>query len=396
MNVFEPVDGGEAGEIVRAARSDNTTLRIEGGGTRGGLGRPVQAHDILSTRRLSGILIYEPSEMVLRVRAGTPLSEIETALESNGQMLPFEPADYRRIFDSRGEPSIGALAACNISGPRRLRAGAARDAMIGVRFVNGAGEELSSGGRVMKNVTGLDLVKLQAGAFGTLGLLTEVTFKLLPRPECTGTLVIEGLDSSNAIAAMSAALRSPFEVSGAAYLPAMEGGPVSRTAIRIEHFRNSVDYRSGELACQLSEYGTAVVMGDEPSRRLWAELRDVTALSASVEDVIWRVSLRPSMAKTFLGTIEAAGVEFRYLLDHGGGLIWLAVPAEDDACAHLVRNAIPHGAGHAMMFRAPDALRSSLDVFQPLSRPVMQLTAGIKASIDASGIFNPGRMYAGI
>lgn len=396
MKETAPSSSAEVCAIIKSARADNRTLRIEGGGTRAGLGRPVQADELLSTRNLSGILIYEPAEMVIRARAGTSLREIASALDGNDQMLPFEPMDHRPLYGTQGEPTIGALAACNVSGPRRIRAGAARDSLIGVRFINGAGEELSSGGRVMKNVTGLDLVKLQSGAHGTLGLLTEVTFKLLPKPECTGTLVLDGLDDERALAAMSAALQSPFEVSAAAHV-AMEGDTAaSQTAIRVEQFKPSVDYRLRELAGKLADFGAARMLGDDASQIFWRDVRDAKALAASPGDCIWRVSIRPSAAAKFLSAIRAAGLSFRHLLDHGGGLIWLALDVEDDAGAAIIRASIPAGTGHCMLLRAPDAMRETTPVFQPLAEPVMKLSAGIKNSLDAGGIFNPGLMYAGI
>jgi glycolate oxidase FAD binding subunit len=391
---FAPASGEEASDIIRDACANNRTMCVEGGGTRTGLGRPVVSDDTLSTRNLSGILIYEPAEMMIRARAGTPLAEIEAALESNNQMLPFEPVDYRHVYGTQGSPSIGALAACNLSGSRRIRAGAARDSLIGVRFINGAGQELSSGGRVMKNVTGLDLVKLQAGAFGTLGLLTEVTFKLLPKPEATGSLVLDSLDEVNAIKAMGTALQSPFEVSAAAHVVNASGG--TQTAIRVEQFKPSVDYRLGELQKRLAEFGTARVLEDQESQSFWQDVRDVKVLSCAADSAIWRISIRPSAATASLQNLRNAGLQFQSLLDHGGGLIWLSVDADGDAGAGKIRSAIPAGAGHAMLVRAPDAVRQSVPVFQPLAEPVMKLTAGIKKSLDAGGIFNPGRMYAGI
>ena len=393
MTEYAPATAAEACEIVRAARGDGRTLRIEGGGTRAALGRPVDADDVLITRALSGIVFYEPAEMVLRARAGTPLAQIEAALDDNGQMLPFEPMDHRRLFGSHGEPTIGALAACNISGPRRIRAGAARDSLIGVRFVNGAGEDLSSGGRVMKNVTGLDLVKLHCGAYGTLGLLTEATFKLLPKTETSASLVLEGLDESAAVEAMSDALKTPFEVSAAAYLP--DNGR-SRTVFRLEHFNQSVAYRCEALAKRLAAFGTAGVIDAQASRDLWRDIRDVALLREPHDANIWRVAIRPSAVVVYLAALREAGLVFRYLLDHGGGLLWLSSASEPADAAAIIRAALPAGAGHAMLARASEAQRRATPVFQPLSDAVMKLSANVKASIDPAGLFNPGRMYAGI
>ncbi|MEL7414796.1 MAG: FAD-binding protein, partial [Pseudomonadota bacterium] len=213
---------------IADARAASTPLEIVGGGTRLGLGKPVQASDQLSTRGLSGITLYEPGALTLVAQAGTPLAEIEEALARENQRLAFEPMDHRALLGSEGEPTIGGVVAANVSGPRRVQAGACRDSLIGVRFVDGRGTVLKNGGRVMKNVTGYDLVKLMAGSYGTLGILTEVSFKVLPAPEARQVLLFDGLDVAQAVACMTEAMGSPYDLSGAAHLPVgFDGTPVT-------------------------------------------------------------------------------------------------------------------------------------------------------------------------
>src|SRR5918997_1979277 len=246
MTTHTPATEQDACAIIAEAAARRTPLAVAGGATKAAIGRPAQTEATLSSAALTGVTLYEPAELVIAARTGTPLAEVVRTLAEKGQQLPFEPMDYRPLLGSTGEPSIGAVAAANISGPRRIVAGAARDSLIGVRFINGRGEAIKSGGRVMKNVTGLDLLKLMAGSWGTLGFLTEVTFKVLPRPERAATLVLLGLDDARAVEALCAAAASPFEVTGAAHLPAALDGE-ARALVRIEGFSFSVDYRLGEL-----------------------------------------------------------------------------------------------------------------------------------------------------
>ena len=378
--------------IVADARARKTPLSIEGGATRSGLGRPSQTQDTISTRAMNGVVFYEPAEMVICAQAGAPLADIEAMLAARGQMLPFEPMDHRRLFGSTGEPTIGAVAACNNSGPRRISSGAARDSLIGVRFVNGRGEIIKNGGRVMKNVTGLDLVKLSAGAHGTLGVLTEVTFKLLPRPETCATLVVRGLDDIRAVEALSKALGSPFEVSGAAHLPAGVGDDEARTLLRVENFETSVAYRLGELQKLV---GGDRTLGEQESRALWRDIGDCAFFAAPDSRAIWRVSTAPSRAPDLVRLVQAKGA-VAHFYDWGGGLVWLAVEAGGDAREKDVRAAVASCGGHATLVRAPDEVRAHVGVFQPLDESLMKLTRGVKASFDPDGVLNPGRMYAGV
>jgi len=388
--ILTPTSEAEVAEAVVAARAAHRPFAIAGGGTRAGLGRPVEAEAVLSTRGLTGITLYEPAELVLSARAGTPLAEVEAALEAKGQRLAFEPMDHRSLFGSSGEPTIGAIAACNISGPRRIQVGAARDHLIGLRFVNGRGEIIKSGGRVMKNVTGLDLVKLLCGAHGTLGVITEATFKVLPEPAYSGTLALHGLEDAAGIAALCAGLGSPFHVTGAAHLPA--GTSEALTLLRLEGVKASVEDRFAALARLLAPHGAAEMLG--PAAELWRDIRDAAPLAEPREAAIWRLSVAPTQAAKIIGALSER-VKVRHFYDWGGGLIWLAVEAGTDAHAGDIRAALA-GAGHATLVRAPEEIRARVEVFEPLSPPLMKITRGIKASFDPDRIINPGRMYAGI
>jgi glycolate oxidase FAD binding subunit len=391
--ILAPASEDEAAQVTREARAHSRRLAIVGGGTRAGLGRPPGAETVLSCERLSGIVFYEPAEMTLAARAGTPLSEIEARLAEHGQMLPFEPMDHRAIYASRGEPTIGAIVAGNISGPRRISAGAARDSLIGLRLVNGRGEAIKSGGRVMKNVTGLDLVKLICGAYGTLGLVTEATFKLLPKPKREASIVIRRLDDAQALAAMTAALGSPLGVSGAAHVTAGMGREFSRTFLRVEGFAASVEHRTGELLKLLAPFGAKHALEGQESEKFWRAARDCEFLAEPRQRAIWRASVAASKGAKFVAALGKLALAHYY--DWGGGLVWLASDPSPTV-AQSIRAAVREIGGHATLIRAPDELRANVEVFEPLTPAVRELTRGIKASFDPDGIFNFGRMYSGI
>ena len=395
MTIHTPTTEAQACAVVKSVIGSAIPLAIRGGGTRAGLGRPTQTQATLSSAGLTGITLYEPAEMVIGARAGTPLAEVRKTLAERGQMLPFEPMDHRPLFGSGGEPTIGAVAAGNISGPRRINAGAARDSLIGIRLVNGKGEAIKSGGRVMKNVTGLDLVKLVAGSHGTLGFLTEVIFRVLPVPERIVTLCWHGLSDSDAVILLSRALGSPFEPFAAAHLPAGIAGEAARTLLRLENFSVSIDYRAAELKALLAAYGEPELIEGSASEALWRDIRDA-AVFAGTQEAVWRLSLAPTNGPKAAAAIAAALPQGRHYYDWGGGLLWLGVPAQGDAGAAAIRQAIAPLGGHATLVRAPDAIRASVPVFEPLSAPLLRVTAGIKTSFDPAGIFEPGRMYAGV
>lgn len=395
MTTISPASEVEVREAVIAARTDRRPFAIKGGGTRAGLGRPSEAQDILSTEKLRGLTLYEPAELVIQARAGTPLAEVEAQLAAHRQRLPFEPMDHRQLLGSTGEPTIGAIAACNLSGPRRIQLGAARDFLIGLRLVNGRGESIKGGGRVTKNVTGLDLVKLNGGAHGTLGVLTEVTFKVLPTPEDLGTLVLVGLDDARAIAALSSALTSPFQPTGVAHLPAGIAGESALTLIRIEGVASSVAYRLDAMRTLLSTYTAGEFFDKDRTAQLWRDIRDCAFLAEPRDRAVWRISVAPAEGAKVAEAIKTA-LDPRYFYDWGGGLIWLSVSAAGDAGAASIRQAVAKLGGHATLVRASDATRAETSVFQPLAEPLMKITAGIKASFDPDRLINPGLMYAGI
>jgi len=395
--LIEPKTEAEVADAVREARAARTPIAIEGGGTKRSFGRPVQAERTLSLKGLAGITLYEPSEMVIGAWAGTPLAVVQRALDERGQMFAFEPPDYRALLGSAGEPTIGGLVACGLSGPRRVAAGALRDSLIGLRFVNGRGEIVKTGGRVMKNVTGLDLVKLQAGAHGTLGVLTEAIFKVSPKPPMQATLRLANLSDADGVAMLCKAMGSPYEPTGAAFVPQGligqdPGGATGEVYIRLEGFPEQIDHRSEALRRHLGAPGLER-MTEEAGLSVWRSLRDVEPL-AEPGDAVWRLSVAPSRAAEAAAAIAAVR-PIRRVFDWSGGLIWIATPEDDDAGAGPIRAAAARAGGYATLVRASEPLRATVSVFQPREPRVASLEAGLKASFDPDGILNPGRMHAG-
>jgi glycolate oxidase FAD binding subunit len=368
-----PESEAELSEMVRGAAGP---LLVQGNGTKAGMLRPVQAAETLSTAAMTGITLYAPNELVLSARAGTPLKEIEAVLAARGQQIIAEPS---HLFGE--EQTIGGVVGANISGPRRVTGGAMRDHVLGVRAVNGSGEILKFGGRVLKNVTGLDIAKLLTGSFGTLAVITEITFKVLPAPEATGTVVLRGLDAQAAIDCLSAGLGSPFSVSAAAYLPD------DKTAVlRIEDFASSVKYRTEKLAAQ---FPGAEILGTEDSQILWRDIRDCKMLNGG--EALWRLSVPPSAGVGVLRALAAHGVSG--FLDWGGGLVWLSGPADEQA--HEAVCAATRAAGGVWwLMRAPEPFRAVVDVVPPEPPALAALRCRVQYSFDPRGIFNPLRLRA--
>lgn len=399
-------DAREAQQAIAALLADGRTAEIVGQATRRAYGRPLQADVILDVSALEGITVYEPGELVLSARAGTPLSMIQATLAEQRQHLAFEPPDFGRLWgEAPGGGTLGGCLALGLGGPRRPSAGAPRDHFLGVKGVNGFAQAFAAGGRVVKNVTGFDLPKLLAGSLGTLAVMTEVTVKVMPAPPCTKSLLLHGLDDARAVAVLGEALSSPAAVSGAAHfpaaitgtLPALHGASGAVTALRLEGLERSVAARLEQLTQRLARAGSGCTVLDEStSRRLWQDAADVAAFAGPPERPVWRVSTRASAAVAIARTIQES-LDCRYFFDWGGALLWLELPPDPLAHERLVRETCMSVGGpdaHATLVRATAPVRARSSPLPPLTGPLAALTARVKAQFDPQRLFNRGRMYA--
>lgn len=404
ITTFKPATPEQLADAVRWALDAGEPLELTGTGSKRGLGRPVQTAYALDLSDLSGVVAYEPEELVLTVKAATPMAEIEPLLRGRGQHLAFEPPDLGGLYgQAPGGGTLGGVLAAALAGPRRLSAGSARDHFLGVAGVSGRAEVYKGGAKVVKNVTGYDVPKLMAGSFGTLTAMTEVTVKVLPAPEDTRTLLLHGRSDAEGIRALTDALHSPHEVSGAAHLPesvaeripAVASARASVTAIRLEGFGPSVAARLAGLTADLG--GIDGVLDRDESLAFWRAVRDVAPFRASNPDtdpLVWKLSVPPASGARVAEELALALGDVEFFFDWGGGLIWLATPRETDAAA--LRGALAPFGGHATLVRAPKALRTAADVFQPQPAPLLALTQRVKTSFDPRGVLNPGRLFAGV
>jgi len=407
---LKPTNAAQVLEAVKWAAAEGTPLDVVGRGSKRGFGRAAAPSVGLDLSGLAGIGRYEPSELFMTAHAATPMAEIEAALRQNNQQMAFEPADLGPLFGGdEDEGTIGGAIACNLAGPRRIKVGAARDHFLGFSAVSGRGEVFKSGGTVVKNVTGFDLSKLLAGSFGTLAVMTEITFKVLPAPEKTRTVLVFGLADAAAAMTMAKALGSAHEVSSAAHLPPAAAGrsKVSYvggagravTAIRVEGPGPSVEHRCRALKALLKGKGDIEELHSENSRTLWREIRDAALLGLAADGAggrqVWRLSLPPTAGPGAAETLarELTGEAY---YDWGGGLVWLAVAARPDAGHQIVRAAIAAAGGHATLVRADADVRARVPVFEPLAARLGELTARVKGAFDPKGVLNPGRMYEGV
>ena len=401
-DVFRPATEEEVLEAVSWAISQETPLTVIGHGSRAAIGRPMQTPMTLDLSALAGVTLYEPEELVLSAKAGTPLAELQALLAENGQEFAFEPMDYGPLLgQAPGRGTLGGLFATNLSGPRRLKMGAARDHVLGIRAVTGRGDIIKSGGRVVKNVTGYDLSKGLAGSWGTLAVATELTFKVMPRPETEETVAVLGLEEAEAVDAMAAAMGSTADVSSAAHLPEtvrrhfVDGAfSAPATLLRIDGFAPSVEARAGQLARMFGERHRVERLGAALSRTLWREIRDVKPYADGTGRPVWRVSMAPGDGHGLVAALRMeAGVDAFY--DWQGGLVWMRM--EGDPEAGLVRRLVSAlGGGHATLVRAEPGLRAALPVFHPQAAALHALAKRLKGQFDPGAILNPGRMVADI
>ncbi|MGM0561918.1 MAG: glycolate oxidase subunit GlcE [Pseudomonadota bacterium] len=405
--ILRPENPDQLVELVNWAVSEKQPLKVTGSDSKDGLGRPVQAQHTLSLSAFNGIRLYEPEELVLSAGAGTPLSVIRAALQEKGQEMAFEPPDLSVFYgQGNGEGTLGGLLACNLAGPRRIKIGAARDHFLGFSAVTGRGELVKSGGRVVKNVTGYDLSKLLAGSYGTLGIMTEVTLKVLPVAEKLRTVLVYGLEDAQAVSTLSKTLGSPHELSAAAHLPAAAaaGFALPRvsdagravTAVRVEGPEPSAVFRCEALRKELSALGETEELHGKNSQDFWSKVANLQPFIQASDQIVWKVSTAPTAGPGVAARILAQRKGQHYY-DWGGGLLWIGFdPAgiDDDGGAAIVREALGEAGGHATLMRAPDALRAAVPVFQPQEAGKAALSSRLKNAFDPSGVLNPGRIYA--
>lgn len=399
MSVVWVYSAVEAAEAVKAAIADGEKLAIRGRDTKKSLGRPVDAGRMLDISRIAGTIRYEPEELILRVKAGTPLIDIEMMLREHRQMLPFEPPDWGPFFgapDRRG--TIGGVLAADVSGPRRFKAGGPRDALLGFTAVNGFGESYKAGGAVVKNVTGYDLSKLMCGSFGTLGPLIDVTLKVLPAPEREDTVVLRGLTAPEGLRTLRNIAGEPLEATGLAHLSGelarhLEGAlgvAEGLTAIRFEGAKEAVEERVSAMMERYRRAG-ARRLGDTVSHDLWRRIGSLDLL-AREGGVVWRILAPPFAAAAIAGEIGPNAVQF----DQAGGQIFVALDDAPHAHANLVRSVAARHNAQSTLFRAGESQRAAHGVFQPQDEVIARLTREVKTAFDPEQVFNPGRMYAGV
>jgi glycolate oxidase FAD binding subunit len=402
-------DAGDVEQAVRAAIASEQPLEIIGHGSKRAIGQPIATNALLDLSALNAVTAYEPNELIITVQAGAPLADVVSLIDSRNQQFAFEPMNTSRLLGAPDVGTVGGMIGAGLAGPRRIKAGGARDHLLGAHAVSGFGDSFKAGGRVVKNVTGYDLCKLLAGSWGTLAVMTEVTLKVMPRPESERTLVLRGLDDVTANRAMTQALGSPFDVSGAAHVPSsafradaaglgdLGSQRQAVTLLRLEGITTSAAHRAAGLAAALAAFGTVEVLEDAASAAIWSSIRDVRPFAADGALgawPVWRIVCPPA-AGGALGERLARDAGGDVIYDWGGGLIWAALPPRADAQATLVRQRVDAAGGHATLLRASDEVRRNVEVFPPQTAGLAGLSERVRHSFDPKNILNRGRMTRG-
>jgi glycolate oxidase FAD binding subunit len=402
-------DAKDVEQVVRTALASEQPLEIVGHGGKRGIGQPMATNALLDLSALNAVTSYEPTELIITVQAGAPLNDVTSLIDSKNQQFAFEPVNTSQLLGTPNIGTIGGMIGAGLAGPRRIKAGGARDHLLGAHAVSGFGDSFKAGGRVVKNVTGYDLCKLLAGSWGTLAVMTEVTLKVMPKAESERTLVLRGLDDVTANRAMTAGLGSPFDVSGAAHLPnsalraaqgalADLGSPGQAvTLLRLEGITASVTHRAASLGEALAPYGAVELVEDATSAAIWSSVRDVAPFAASAALgawPVWRIVCPPALGGA-LGQALARDTGGDVIYDWGGGLIWAALPPSADAGDGMLRSRVDAVGGHAMLVRASEAVRRSVDVFHPQQAGLAALGERVRHGFDPKNILNRGRMRRG-
>jgi glycolate oxidase FAD binding subunit len=402
-------DARDVEQVVRAALASEQPLEIVGHGSKRLIGQPMATNALLDLSALNAVTAYEPNELIITVEAGAPLADVLSLIDSKNQQFAFEPVNTSQLLGTPDIGTIGGMIGAGLAGPRRIKAGGARDHLLGAHAVSGFGDSFKAGGRVVKNVTGYDLCKLLAGSWGTLAVMTEVTLKVMPRAESERTLVLRGLDDVTANRAMTAALGSPFDVSAAAHVPnsafrAAEGALADLgsprqavTLLRLEGITASAVHRAAALAAVLAPFGAAEILQDAASAAVWGSVRDVAPFAADGALgawPVWRIVCPPASGGA-LGQALARDTGGDVIYDWGGGLIWAALPPKPDAQAALVRARVDAAGGHATLLRASEQIRRNVDVFHPQAGGLASLSERVRLSFDPKNILNRGRLIRG-
>ena len=405
QDIFHPDNDSQLVELLQSGLANASRFSIRGKNTKAGFGYSEQAEFGICMNSFNGIIEYEPAELVMRARAGTPLADIEAALAQHNQYLAFEPPKLGKLYDSNATGgSIGGTFMANLSGPRRFLAGAARDHILGIKAVSGRAEVYKSGGNVIKNVTGYDLSKLLTGSWGTLSLVTELSFKVLPAPATTISIGVEGLAADAALKLLSTVAQSALESSGLAFIPAatlamsdnkgFSSHKENLTLIRFEGSSVSVQERVKSLYQILPGAAATIRYEDEQSRARWCEIGDTSLLkSTDKNSSIVKLSIAPAQATNIVKLLSSfAGCH--WYADAAAAWFWLSLKNDNAAaCIKQLRHALADGGGSVVLYRAPDHIKQEVGIFSEMNEGLMTLTRRLKDSFDPNNILNPNRLF---